>query len=742
MLIGTTFAWFTDSVTSGNNIIKSGNLDVELEYWNGSDWNTVNGADTLFSTELWEPGHTEVVYLKLSNLGSLALKYQLGINIVSETPGTNVAGQTFKLSDYIYMGVVEDLNGETNSYAKDDTGRAQAIADVNGAGIISTGYTQNGSMTAGQDDQYLAVVVYMPETVGNEANYKTGTIAPEINLGVNLIATQLTNENDSFGNDYDADAIAVDVLATPNTIAEILASAEAGTVIGLKEGYYDEIVLTQNNLTLISASGEAVVGFLNLNAKDGATIDNVTFDESGAKQTYTFATGNVQKATDYVANITGDIDSPKAADGVVIKNCTFTNTSGVATVAANKYAPIYINEQGAATERCDSITVENCVFACNATQYICLNYLAEGSAVIKNNTFGSATYGTSHNTINATSNAANWNITGNSFNNWNIEKTAIGSSKQGSNTVTWNISGNEFNHKDGAVVLALKTSYKASNSVVTVANNTVLGDKGKIVTTDVNAENESVYGGHKIQLDNGVAMANNSEEMTEAINDGDSTIVLGTGVYILPDSAQGKTLTISGTGNPEDTKIATQDDGSYEGCDYSLDGATVVFENISINTDSHTYTGYARLKATYNNCIINGTYTLYDNSEFNNCTFNVSGDVYNIWTWGAPNATFNNCTFNCSGKAILLYGGTNTVLTVTKCVFNDANDYDDVNNKAAIEVGSDWSTDTKTIIATNCTVNGFDVTNKGTSTGSTLWGNKNSLSNDRLKVTIDGVVVY
>ena len=38
MLLGTTFAWFTDSVTSANNIIKSGNLDIELEYWNGTAW--------------------------------------------------------------------------------------------------------------------------------------------------------------------------------------------------------------------------------------------------------------------------------------------------------------------------------------------------------------------------------------------------------------------------------------------------------------------------------------------------------------------------------------------------------------------------------------------------------------------------------------------------------------------------------------------------------------------------------
>ena len=83
MLMGTTFAWFTDNVTSGRNTIQSGNLDVELEYYNGTAWKSVEAATDLFENELWEPGHTEVVYLRLSNLGSLALKYQLGINVVS-----------------------------------------------------------------------------------------------------------------------------------------------------------------------------------------------------------------------------------------------------------------------------------------------------------------------------------------------------------------------------------------------------------------------------------------------------------------------------------------------------------------------------------------------------------------------------------------------------------------------------------------------------------------------------------
>ncbi len=279
------------------------------------------------------------------------------------------------------------------------------------------------------------------------------------------------------------------------------------------------------------------------------------------------------------------------------------------------------------------------------------------------------------------------------------------------------------------MIFTNKSNGDGSAITVYVANETV---KERLLAADTAAKD---YGGYTIVVS---SIASNNAELDDAIKAGETTIVLGSGNYIIPDSAQGKTLTIVGNG---DTVIATQDDGSYEGCDYSLDGATVTFENVVITTDSHTYTGYARLKATYNNCVINGTFTLYDNSTFNNCTFNVSGDVYSIWTWGASNATFNNCTFNTSGKAILLYGGTNTVLTVTDCTFNDDNAYADVNNKAAIEVGSDWTTDTKTIIATNCTVNGFDITTKGDNTGSTLWGDKNSLfSKGRLSVTVDGAV--
>ena len=242
------------------------------------------------------------------------------------------------------------------------------------------------------------------------------------------------------------------------------------------------------------------------------------------------------------------------------------------------------------------------------------------------------------------------------------------------------------------------------------------GDESKAAAAaarlNMNIENTVIngvirYGFTDAKVENGdTVTAGTQEKFAAAIANGAEVIYLSDGTFIIPDEAQGKTLTITGTGN---TVIATQDDGSYEGCDYSLDGATVTFEGITINTDSTTYTGYARANATYNNCTINGTYTLYGDSVFNNCEFNVSGDVYNIWTWGAPKAEFNKCVFNSDGKALLLYGRSNTHLTVKDCTFNEMGGLTDL--KAAIEIGNDYNS-SYYLTVENTVVNGYKINNK------------------------------
>lgn len=200
MLIGSTYAWFTDSVSSNNNLIKSGNLDVEFKYSTDMQtWNDVTQSSNIFMTNtLWEPGHTEVVYLSVKNIGSLDLKYQLGINIVSETGSINKNNEPFKLSQFISFGIKDPATAVFQT-------AAEAISAVeSGAKKISEGYTKAAELEAETDASVIALVVYMPTTITNEANYKTGEAIPQINLGLNLVATQLASESDSFGSNYDA----------------------------------------------------------------------------------------------------------------------------------------------------------------------------------------------------------------------------------------------------------------------------------------------------------------------------------------------------------------------------------------------------------------------------------------------------------------------------------------------------------------------------------------------------------
>ena len=311
-------------------------------------------------------------------------------------------------------------------------------------------------------------------------------------------------------------------------------------------------------------------------------------------------------------------------------------------------------------------------------------------------------------------------------------------------------SNNIVNNSENFVELG-SSVYPGSNYTANIINNTL----GNGVNTHIIANNEnqnvnlngnvSVIAEGVVKDANGNYIASSNEGITNATSDGATTINLIQGNYVIPSSAQGKTLTIIGTGTPEDVKVAVTKVGSGgENCDYGLDGSTVTFESITITTNSSTYIGYARCNGTYKNCVINGTYTLYGDSKFERCTFNVSGDVYNIWTWGAKNMEFDRCTFNSDGKALLLYQeGTNTVnLTVKSCIFNDNGGL--TSKKAAIEIGdaSYGATPTYNVTVSGTTVNGYEINNEGFNTGTTLWGNKNSMPAERLNVTIDGVNVY
>ena len=251
LFAGTTFAWFTDSISNTKNKILAGNLDIEMQYFDteANAWVEFNAdSDILSPDALWEPGYTEVVYLKVTNTGTLALKYQLGVSVFNEITSINTAGEPFALSDYIKFAAIADKNAEEGTFATREDALA-AVADT--ATPISEGYSSSSALMKAGESAYVALVVYMPTEVGNAANYKTGAARPEITLGVTLMASQTELEGDGFGTDYDKTAD-VDAMYTTageyeinetivliGSATDVITAAGTGVTVNVQGGYYD-----------------------------------------------------------------------------------------------------------------------------------------------------------------------------------------------------------------------------------------------------------------------------------------------------------------------------------------------------------------------------------------------------------------------------------------------------------------------------------------------------------------------
>ena len=159
------------------------------------------------------------------------------------------------------------------------------------------------------------------------------------------------------------------------------------------------------------------------------------------------------------------------------------------------------------------------------------------------------------------------------------------------------------------------------------------------------------------------------EDAVRAASSGD-TIILGEGNYTLygiksDNTTKGKDLTFVGQGPdktawnigakvPDPANFGTE----YNG-DYSFDGAkTVTFKNMTLRSGKVDYLGFIRIDNTVvENCVINGKtdYWGYTSAEFIDTTFNAPSSNYALWTYCSPIMTFDNCIFNASGKVINVY---------------------------------------------------------------------------------------
>ena len=174
------------------------------------------------------------------------------------------------------------------------------------------------------------------------------------------------------------------------------------------------------------------------------------------------------------------------------------------------------------------------------------------------------------------------------------------------------------------------------------------------------------------------------------------TLILGEGNYTLygvssEGSTKGKNLTFVGQGTDKTAwnigaEVPNPDNfGTEYNGDYSFDGAgTVTFEKMTMRSGSANYLGFIRAnKTVLKDCVVNGKtfYWGYESAEFNNTTFNAPSGDYAIWTYSSPVMTFDNCTFNASGKVINVYtdasaGKHDITVNVNNCTFNSATSSD------------------------------------------------------------------
>ena len=221
-LAGTTFAWFTDSVSTEGNIIQSGRLKIGM-FWTGDlepESGEVSWTDAsegpIFNYDHWEPGYTDLKYLKLENQGNLAFQYQLTFGLpesadpaTADIPGTP-AGDAMALAEVIgvyYAPVTQKLASREEALEK--LQRVGTLADMiqgrtyTGEGVLlPEGAEAEENVPAGST--VACVMLKMQESAGNEYRDKVAGDG----FCLKVLATQYTYEYDSYGKDYDADAAA------------------------------------------------------------------------------------------------------------------------------------------------------------------------------------------------------------------------------------------------------------------------------------------------------------------------------------------------------------------------------------------------------------------------------------------------------------------------------------------------------------------------------------------------------
>ena len=317
MLVGATFAWFTDTASTGVNKIQAGNLDVVLEMQNadgkwvsaeGKTLDFVKAADAKGEAILWEPGCTyELPALRIRNNGNLALKYQV---------------------------IITGINGS----AKLNTVIDWTIGDV------AMGTEQH--LAAGESSAFT-IKGHMKESAGNE--YMNESID---GIAITVVATQDTVESDSFNNTYDASA-------TYPVVAVGDVNTDGDTV--LKDKEEDHTI----QVTVPAGALDEGVQSLKLEVVKSATPAGVQVASTESSQSYEVTmkdqSGNAVSTNGTLMTVEMNVGKNRTALKLYHDGEKMTKDNGTLTDAADHY--VYDAATGYVTMKVSHFSPFTAVFA-------------------------------------------------------------------------------------------------------------------------------------------------------------------------------------------------------------------------------------------------------------------------------------------------------------------------------------------------------------------------------------------
>ena len=621
MLLGTTFAWFTDTASTNVNKIEAGKLDVQMldkgdNDLEGKTLNWVKAEGGKNQQVLWEPGCSyDLESFKIKNNGNLKLKYKVLINgLIGNAELLNAIDFTVAVADPALT-------------PKDGTSTVSTVADLN---------SFEGKLDAGAETSLITITGKMKTDAGN--TYQGKTID---GIAITVYAAQVEGEFDSTRMDYDKDATYDYTFVAGNSEAETALSANKENIYVALAGDvtfdvkpYDQKPMGGADTKLIVIEGHGhKLTFNNTNSDwNNVTwgdaklvIKNAVIDNSGYN-----AAGGAWISHDIYFN--GHIE---------LENVTFTNA--VALNGKATLTNVQISDQ-------------------NAAQDTYMLWICAGSNVTLNNVTidGKSAVGKANRAIaikdEYIANPTDTMLTVNGLTATSDKYAAIYVTSKSATMI--NLNG--VIDVTGAAV-SDKLIQESSNSTGTV---TVNDNSTKVVKAATQEE-----------LKNAIA----------AVETGKSAKVeLGEGTYTLYNVAAGKTkstsLVIEGAG--KDSTVFTAGDltitnANGEGSsDYSYENSEVVFKDMTINVGTGNYKGFVRAKSLYfENCKIvgRGSYWGVGSVVFKNCEFADNAGDYNIWTYAGTDFTFDGCTFNSSvGKFINAYKEqrVDSTLNFIKCNFN------------------------------------------------------------------------